>query len=191
MSSRLRIGSPLILTTLLIILTFWLDRMTLPPEFTKDDNLYRNPDYIAEDLSGMRMDYEQMAQRKFTAKKLSHYLDEKITELEHINFTNTEPEKPLMRLSANRAIIKSKAKDIYLTGDVTAIRGADGDKGKITLATNFLHLIPDENLIKTDQAVTISRFNTTVNANGLEFNNRTGMIELLSAVRAVNKKSSR
>ena len=191
MSSRLRFGSPLILMILLIVLTIWLDRMTRPPEQTKDDNLYRNPDYIVEDLSGIRMEYAQMAQRKFTAKKLSHYLDDKVTELEHVNFTNTEPEKPLMRLSADRAIIKSKGKDIYLTGDVAAIRGTDNEKGKITLTTNFLHLIPDENLIKTDQAVTISRFNTTVNGNGLEFNNRTGMIELLSNVRAVNKKSNR
>ena len=108
--------------------------------------------------------------------------------MEHVNFTNIEPEKPLIRLFADRAVIISKGKDIYLTGDVTAVRGADDDKSKITLATNFLHLIPDESLIKSDQAVAISRFKTTVNANGLEFNNRTGIIQLLSNVKAVNTK---
>ena len=188
MSARLHFRSPLILVVLLIFLTFWLDRLTRPLEQIKDDYLYRNPDYIAENLSGIRMEYEHAIQRKFTAQKLFHYLDEKVTELEHVNFTNIEPEKPLIRLFADRAVIISKGKDIYLTGDVTAIRGTDDDKSKITLATNFLHLIPDESLIKSDQAVAISRFKTTVNANGLEFNNRTGMMQLLSNVKAVNKK---
>ncbi|MEK7844323.1 MAG: LPS export ABC transporter periplasmic protein LptC, partial [Pseudomonadota bacterium] len=59
---------------------------------------------------------------------------------------------------------------------------------KITLVTNFLHLIPDDDLVKTDQSVTISRFNTTINAIGLELNNHDGMIQLLSKVRAVNNK---
>ncbi len=188
MSARLHIRSPLILIVLLIFLTFWLDRLTRPLEQIKDDYLYRNPDYIAENLSGIRIEYEHAVQRKFAAQKLFHYLDDKVTELEHVNFTNIEPEKPLIRLFADRAVIISKGKDIYLTGDVTAIRGTDDDKSKITLATNFLHLIPDESLIKSDQDVTISRFKTTVNANGLEFNNRTGMIQLLSNVKAVNTK---
>lgn len=188
MSARLHIRSPLILMVLLILLTVWLDRVTRPPEQIKDDGLYLNPDYIVEDLSGIRVDYERAIQRKFTAQKLFHYLDDEVTELEHTNFINTEPGKPPMRLSANRAVIKSKGKDIYLTGDVTAIRGADDEKGRITLTTGFLHLIPDENLVKTDQPVTISRFKTTIHSNGLEFNNQTGMIQLLSNVKAVNRK---
>ncbi|MBS0587689.1 LPS export ABC transporter periplasmic protein LptC [Nitrosomonas sp.] len=191
MSDRLRLKSPLIFLILLGALTFWLDRVTRPPEQIKDSDLNRNPDYIVENLSGIRMDYAREIERKFTAEKLFYYLDEKVTELEHINFTNTEPEKPLIRMFADRAVVKSKGQDIYLMGNVTAVRGMDGEKSKITLTTNFLHLIPDESLIKTDQPVTISRFNTIVNANGLEFNNRIGMIELLSDVRAVNKKSNR
>ncbi len=191
MSGRLHFRSPLILLVLLVVLTFWLDRVTRPPERNKDDDLNRNPDYIVENLSGIRMDYARETEREFTAEKLFYYLDEKVTELEHVNFTNTEPEKPLIRMSADRAVVKSKGQDIYLMGNVTAVRGMDGEKSKITLTTQFLHLIPDESLIKTDQPVTISRFNTTVNAYGLEFNNRTGMIELLSNVRAVNKKSKR
>jgi len=191
MSGHLNLKFPLILLVLLIVLTFWLDRVTRPPEQNKDGDLNRNPDYIVENLSGIRIDYAQETERKFTAEKLFYYLDEKVTELEQVNFINTELEKPLIRMFADRAVVKSKGQDIYLMGNVTAIRGMDGEKSKITLTTHFLHLIPDESLIKTDQPVTISRFNTMVNANGLEFNNRIGMIELLSNVRAVNKKSNR
>lgn len=188
MGNRLHISSPLILLILLALLTFWLDRVTRPSERAGGDDLYVNPDYIVEDISGIRMDHEREIQRKFTAERLFHYLDEEITQMEQVSFINIEPEKPLMRLSADRAEIKSKGKNIYLTGNVTAIRGADDEKSKITLMTDFLQLIPDEDLVKTDRAVTISRMNTTIHSTGLEFNNRVGEIQLLSKVKAVNKK---
>lgn len=188
MVNRLHISSPLILLILLALLTFWLDRITRPAEQIGGENLYVNPDYIVEDLSGIRMDHEQEIQRRFTAKKLLHYLDEEVTQMEQVSFINIDPEKQLMRLHADRAEVKSKGKNITLIGNVTAIRGTDDEKSKITLMTDFLQLIPDEDLVKTDHAVTISRLNTTIHSIGLEFNNRIGEIQLLSKVNAVNKK---
>lgn len=188
MISRLHISFPFVLITILVFVTLWLDRVTRPPEQTRDDDLYRNPDYIVEDFSGIRMDYERGIQRKFAAKKLFHYLNDDVTQMEHINFISTEPEKPLIRLRADHAQVKGKGENVFLTGDVIALRGSDDQKDKITLKTNFLHLIPDEDLVKSDQPVTISRLNTKINAIGLELNNQTGMIQLLTQVRAVNNK---
>ncbi|PXW81602.1 lipopolysaccharide export system protein LptC [Nitrosomonas sp. Nm84] len=188
MFSRLHISFPLVLFILLILLTFWLDRITRPSEQTKDDDLYRNPDYIVEDLSGIQVEYGRAIQREFTAQKLFHYLNENVTQMEHISFMNTEPDKPLIRLQADRAQVRNKGENIFLMNNVTAIRGADDEKGKITLMTNFLHLIPDEGLVKTDQAVTILRLQTTINAIGMELDNQSGMIQLLTRVKAVNTK---
>lgn len=182
------ISSPLIFLIILALLTFWLDYVTRPPEHGKGDELYRNPDYIVENLAGVRVDHEQGIQRRFSAQKLLHYLDQEITHLERISFVNLDPEKPLMRISAGRAVVKEKGKDIDLMENVTAEREVDDEKAKITLATDFLHLNPDENMITTDHVVTITRYKTKIEAKGLEFNNRIGEIQLLSAVRAVNNK---
>lgn len=93
-----------------------------------------------------------------------------------------------MHISADRALVKEKGKRIDLIENVTAVRGTSDDKGKITLVTDFLHLNPNENLITTDHAVTITRFKTKIEAKGLEFNNRIGEMKLLSAVKTVNNK---
>lgn len=159
-----------------------------PHEQVKDDSLNLNPDYIVEDLSGIRMDYQQGILRKFTAHKLFHYVGEELTNLERISFTNTDPGHPLMRLYADQAEVRNKGENVYLTGNVTAIRGTDDEKGRITLVTGFLHLIPNQSLAKTDRPVAISRFNTAIEATGLEFDNRAGTIQLLSSVKAVNMK---
>ena len=55
------------------------------------------------------------------------------------------------------------------------------------MRTDTLHLIPDEDLAKTDKNVMISRLNTTIDATGLKLDNQTGMIELLSRVRATDQ----
>ncbi|MBY0499934.1 MAG: LPS export ABC transporter periplasmic protein LptC [Nitrosomonas sp.] len=186
MSKHPYFSSPLIFFVILILLTFWLDVLTRPPEKNKNDNAYFNPDYIVEDLSGIRVDHNQGIQREFSAQKLRHYLEEKVTQLEQTNFISIDPGNPLMRLHADHAEIKNKGADIYLTGNVSAMRGVDDDKNKITLSTDFLYLIPDENLVKTDRAVTITKLNTVIHATGLELNNRIGKIQLLSKVSAVN-----
>lgn len=188
MTSRLHLSFPLILFISLILLTLWLDQVTRPLTQTSDDNLYHNPDYIIEDLSGIRINYDRVTQQEFSAERLFHYLDEDVTQMEKINFVNAEPEYPLIRLQADLAEVKNRGKHIFLVGNVKALRGTDGDKGQITLRTNSLHLIPDKSLVKTDQLVTISRFDIMISAIGLEFNNHTGVIQLLTKVRAVNNK---
>lgn len=90
------------------MLTFWLDVLTRPPEKNKNDNAYFNPDYIVEDLSGIRVDHNQGIQREFSAQKLRHYLEEKVTQLEQTNFISIDPGNPLMRLHADHAEIKIK-----------------------------------------------------------------------------------
>ena len=188
MINRLHISFPLIVLVVLALLTVWLDRITHPPEHAKDGDMYRNPDYIVEDLSGIRMEYDQEIHRKFTAHQLFHYLNDNVTQMEQVSFISTQPEKPPIYLQANRAEVRNKGENIFLRENVTAIRGTDNEKGKITLTTDFLHLIPHQSLVKTDQPVVISRMNTTIHGIGLELNNETGIIQLLQQVKAVNRK---
>jgi len=51
------------------------------------------------------------------------------------------------------------------------------------MSTAFLHVIPDQNLARTDRAVTITDAATVVTAVGLELNNETRVLKLLSNVR--------
>ena len=182
------ISSPLLFFVILALLTVWLDYLSRPSAQGKDDGLYYNPDYIAENLTGVRVDHQQEIQRQFSAQKLSHYLHEKTTHLEHINFLNQDSQKPMLSIKAGRAIVQNKGKEIDLMDNIVAVRGADDEKIKITLTTDFLRLNPNENLITTDHAVTIIRHKSRIEAKGLEFNNRIGQIQLLSAVKVFNNK---
>lgn len=172
----------LILLILLVLLTFWITSTVVPTMVLQESDADKKPDYIIENLSGVRADHEKAVQRTFFAKELLHYLDGEVTHLEHPYFVNTELKKPVMRVRAEKAEVFADGENVYLTGNVKVLRGEDSDK--ITMMTSFLHLMPDENIAKTDKSVVLSRKNTTINAIGLELDNRTGIVQLLSRVRA-------
>jgi lipopolysaccharide export system protein LptC len=177
-----------ILLTGLLALTVWLDRVTQPLSMAPELDFYQQPDYIIEHISGLRVEHEKNIHRVFYAKKTFHYINQDLTRLEDIQFINSETDKPPFQVFADHAELRNHGEDVFLNGNVTVIRGLDEDKAKITLNTDKLHLLPNENKVKTDKSVMISRLNTTIHAVGLELNNQTGVVELLSRVRAVDQK---
>jgi lipopolysaccharide export system protein LptC len=174
---------------ILVMLTFWLDRILQQPGLQQEDDVQQGIDYIIENLEGIQVNHEQAANRFFSADTLIHYPEGDITHLEQVSFTSIEPDKPLLRVTSDHAELVEGSNDIFLTGNVSVIRGEDLDKDKVTMLTTFLHLTPDTDVAKTDQPVTVTRMNSVVNAVGLILNNQTGEILLQSRVNARDERT--
>jgi lipopolysaccharide export system protein LptC len=185
MKSHLPFSFPFILITVLALLMFWMNYIVVSPATAQDDGLFNHPDYIVENLSGIQMNYESEIQHVFSAKKMLHFLDEETTYLEQPYFVSNEPEKPVMQVTAERAELSENGENIHLNENVIVSRGMDGDEDKITMATSYLLLMPDDNIARTNKSVAIEMKNATMNAVGLELNNHTGVLQLLSEVEAV------
>lgn len=181
MIRRLHPG-PIAILMILVLLTFWLDQTIQHPRTREDYDLNHQPDYIIENLSGVEVAHDKALQLLFSADVMTHYPVGDMTYFEQVDFFRIQPDKPLVRISADYAEFASGKDNIYLKGNVFVIREKDADK--VTMRTEFLHLIPDAEIAKTDQPVTITRMNMIVNAVGMELNNRTERIDLKSRVKA-------
>lgn len=188
MNHRLLSG-PALLLCVIALLTFWLDRAIQQPRFREYDGLNHQPDYIIENLTGIQVNYDRAVQHIFTADMLTHFPVGDTAYLEQVNFTRLKPDEPLVQVIADRAELSGGGDDIYLTGNVFITRERDTEEDKVTVATQFIHLIPDVEIAKTDQFVTVTRRNTIVNAVGMELNHRTGEIQLKSNVKASDDKT--
>ncbi|SFU77950.1 lipopolysaccharide export system protein LptC [Nitrosomonas eutropha] len=175
----------------LLLLTLWLDSVLQHPRLQQNNDLQQEVDYIIENLEGIQVNHELEQNRFFSADKLTHYSTEDITQLEHVRFTSIEPDKPLLRVTSDRAELTKDGDDIFLTENVFIIRGGDLDKDKVTMLTDFLHLIPDTDIAKTDRPVTVIRMNSVLNAVGLFMNNQTGEILMQSRVKAHDERTPR
>ena len=182
---------PSVWLTVLLLLTLWLDKNLQRPDSQQDSGTQQEIDYIIENLDGIQINHELKVNRFFSADKLTHYRAGYITHLEHNGHVIIEPERPQHILTTSRAELAGGDNDIFLTRNVAIIRGEDKDKDKVTMLTDFLHLIPDTDIAKTDQPVTVTRMNSVINAIGLFMNNQTGEILLQSRVTAHDDRTPR
>lgn len=189
--TRSLFSRPSIWLVILLLLTLWLDSVLQRPRLQQGNDLQQEVDYIIENLNGIQVNHESERNRFFSADKLIHYSTEDITQLEHVRFTSIEPDKPLLRVTSDWAELTKDGDDIFLTENVSIIRGEDLDKDKVTMLTDFLHLIPDTDIAKTDRPVTVIRMNSVLNAVGLFMNNRTGEILMQSRVKAHDERTPR
>ncbi len=184
MGERLSTLFPVALLVLLAALTYWLDRAVQPAAAPREKLLRHDPDYTVDKLLATRMDVNGRVRDTLHAARMVHYPDDDSTELEKPRFM-TFGQGPPLAITSNHALVSSNGGNIYFRGDVRATRAPYGNNSELTVTTQYLHLLPDDNMAKTDQAVTIQDASMTIDAVGMELNNETRILKLNACVRGV------
>lgn len=168
----------------LLAVTYWLNQPT-QPEFSGADGAKRHdPDAIVERFSATRLNKLGEPHYIIAAEKMQHFPDDDSTTLDMPRLISRSGELPTIMTSAKSGILSSKGDEVFLHGDVEIIREASTKQEKLTLQTEYLHIIPDQDLMKTDRAVTINQAHNTLHAIGLEMNSKVHTIQLLSQVKS-------
>ena len=183
MSDRLTATVPLILVTLLAALTFWLERMVQPTGRAPGATSRHEPDYIVEKLSAVSMNEKGAAAYTLAAAKMMHYPDDDTTILAAPRFVSYGTAQSPVTITASEAVVSSNGQHVYFQDDVRVTRAAHGTSSELVVRTDFLHVIPDQNIARTDRTVTITDAATTVTAVGFEINSETRIMKLQSRVR--------
>ena len=177
---------PIILIILLALFTFWVDKTVRQPTKEQEQGPERNPDYIMENFSTYRVDHIRKKHEKLLAEKMLHYVANDATYFEQPRLINSKMNKPGMRVRADKANM-SGDDDIHLNGNVKVIRYDVGGK-ETTMTTSYLHINRDNDISKTNKPATIIQSNTIINTVGIEIDNNTHIIHLLSDVRFIHDK---
>ena len=180
---RLTTALPIVLVGLLVALTFWLDHMAQPQARGVGGASRHDPDYIVEGLSATRMNESGAAAYTLAAQRMVHYPDDDTTLLSTPRFVSYGSAKSPVTITASQAVVSANGEHVYFQDDVRVTRAAYGDASELVMRTAFLHVIPEDNLARTDRTVTITDAATTVTAVGLELNSETRVVKLLSRVR--------
>jgi lipopolysaccharide export system protein LptC len=185
MSDRFSIWFPLLLLALLAALTFWLNSMVQPLGAGVRSSVRPDPDYIVDGLSAVRMAADGTVKHTLSAAKMLHYPHDDTTRLISPAFVSYVTAAAPVTVSARDGLVSSEGENIYFENEVRVTRAPYADQSELVMETSYLHVIPDENIAKTDRPVTIIDANTVVHAIGLELNSETRVLKLLSKVRGV------
>lgn len=182
---RLRSWLPLLPLLLLLGGAYWLNLQVQPAGSGTDQNLRHDPDYMIDNFTATTLDEQGKIRFVMSAKKMWHYPDDDSTHLEIPRLTSLTAEHPPLRMSAQNGEISRKGDEVFLRNEVVIVRPAYAGKSELTFNTNYLHVVPNKDIVDTDQPVTMVDARTRLNAVGMELDNKARTIKFMSQVKIV------
>ncbi len=191
MKDRLSMWFPAGLLLLLAVLTFWLDRVVQPPAAVEDGSHRHDPDYWVENFTATRMGPDGLPLHILVAGKMTHYPDDDSTHLTRPRLVHYAKGQPPVHIEAQRGQVSRNGEEAWLSGGVKMKREASRTHSALDMETSLLHVIPDQEIARTDREVTIRSAGTQVSGTGMEFNNKTRIIQLHSRVKGQHVKPAK
>ena len=183
--SRNRASSlfPLLLMLALAAATLWLERAVQAPEYDNSGRRRHDPDFIAEDFGITKMSVAGKPEYRLSAARMLHYPDDQSTDIVAPQLVQRHDDEPPIVISAERGKISGNGDEASFSGNVVVVRAAGAGRSELRVETEYLQVVPDRDLARTDKPVTITEGRSRLAGVGMEFNNKTRQFALLSQVR--------
>jgi lipopolysaccharide export system protein LptC len=182
--SRWRHWLPLFPLLALLAFVYWLDKQVQVEAVIAVNKQRHDPDGIMDNFHATKMDMQGVPRFILIAQQLRHYPDHDTTELELPRMTMLTAQSPPVHMNGMRGSISSQGDEVIFRENVSVVREAAGDQSAMTLRTEYLRVLPNQDWANTDKPVTIVDANNTVRAIGMEMDNKTRILKLLSQVRS-------
>jgi lipopolysaccharide export system protein LptC len=172
---------PLALMLALALLTFYLERAVRedesPPALRRHD-----PDYLVTNFTTTTYNRDGAAETVMSAERMVHYPDDDNTELFAPRVVQAKPNQPRYSVRADRGRLSRDGDEIFLYGGVLLVRDASAEGPEARMTTEFLHVLRDRSLVRTDREVKIVEGGRSLQGRGMEYNNDTRELVLRADV---------
>ena len=182
---NLRINNllPLLLVLFLSALTLWLRFAVEEPPARKTTSNRHDADAIVDNFRMVKMSTAGTPAYTMTARRMLHYPDTDTTELEQPMFLKRGADGVTMTVTSASAVMAPDASEAKFRGNVMLRRGAYADRPALLAKTEFLHLLADKDLVRTDERITIQEGTSVFTGVGMELNRATRQFRLHSQVK--------
>lgn len=142
------------------------------------------PDFYVEKFNFMRISQAGEANYSISGRRLIHdpVNDSYVIELPVVN--SLSPTRPPMATRAKRAVIEHDYSKVHLYDDVQVDRQATPTSQHFRLKSEYLLILPDEDVMTSDKTVDMTLGTSTLTGAGMYANNATRVLRLSSNVHA-------
>jgi lipopolysaccharide export system protein LptC len=174
---------PLLLILALAAASLWLERAVQAPERDQSGKTRHDPDFIAEDFGITKLDASGKPEYVLSAARMQHYPDDESTSVVAPRLVQRHENANPVVIRADRGLIAKNGEEASFYGGVVVVREAGRGQSELRVQTEYLQVIPDRDLARTDKPVTITEGRSRLSGVGMEFNNKTRQFALQSQVR--------
>ncbi|MGN6390357.1 MAG: LPS export ABC transporter periplasmic protein LptC [Burkholderiaceae bacterium] len=181
---RWRLIAAVFFAALTALASFWgLEVMRQGSGTTQTRTPPTTPDYYVDEFNFVRMSPAGQPRYTITGDKLVHFPIDNSSEVVHPVVKNFESNLPPMTVIADRARIEDDNSKVHLNGNVNADRPAAPGLQHFHLESDYLQLLPDDDILRTDRPVTIHLGDSVLHGTGMVANNATREFRLAGNVR--------
>jgi lipopolysaccharide export system protein LptC len=187
---RLVSFSPLLLLGALAALTYWLDAQIQPLPPRADGSSRHDPDLFIKNVRGTTFDAQGRPRQRLEAERAEHFPDDGTVALTGLALSLTEPDRPPVSATADRGIVAGDRESMTLEGRVRLVREGEAVRpsqgreasGPVTIATEYLRIVPKRGVAETDRPVTIEEPRGIIHSVGIRLDNEAKTLKLKSDV---------
>jgi lipopolysaccharide export system protein LptC len=174
---------PLLLLLALAAASLWLERAVQAPEYDKSGKTRHDPDFIAEDFGITKIGANGKPEYILSAERMQHYPDDESTSVVAPRLVQRHDNANPVVIRADRGLIAKNGEEASFYGSVVVVREAGRGQSELRVQTEYLQVVPDRDLARTDKPVIITEGRSRLSGVGMEFNNKTRQFALQSQVR--------
>ena len=181
---RLRLTVLIVLGSAFALASFWYLENTRKQLADLLPTVQRSePDYFIERFQFVRMSITGQPRYQMSGLKMTHHPLDDSFQIQQPVFHSLGGERPPMTIVADRARLEDLNSKLYMLDHVRIDRPATPQAQPFQLATEQLLILPDEDIVQSDQAVDMTLGNARMSGIGMLANNATGQLKLLHQTR--------
>jgi lipopolysaccharide export system protein LptC len=185
-ANRFRLGFLIALSVVLALGSFWVLEVLRKNSGTDLKKTTRSaPDYYVKNFTFVKMATSRTARYNITGDVLTHLpLDDSYEITKPVIYHLSNNRAPMV-MRSERALVNSDNSEVQMIDNVDVDRPASGTTQRFHLKSEYLLLLPNDDVMKTDQPVDMVMGTTVLKGTGMIANNATRQLDLAHRVHGV------
>jgi lipopolysaccharide export system protein LptC len=179
---------PIGLMLILAALSYWLNIVATADPVDIGGRFRHDPDTIVKHFDAIS--YDEAGNRKagLRGAELRHFPDDESSVIQKPLLQRFTINAGTSTVNANQAVVNSDGSEVDLTGDVKAVRPAQGGKPALTLTAPHMHVLVDEERARTPGFARVQQGSSWISGTGFEADNVTQTFSFHSNVNGSYKR---
>ncbi|MEO6353537.1 MAG: LPS export ABC transporter periplasmic protein LptC [Oxalobacteraceae bacterium] len=183
-SYRLRLIVMIALGVAMALGSFWVLEVVRKSGIDQAPDISRSePDFYVDNFTFIQVAKSGQMHYKMSGVKLTHEPLHDSYQIEQPRIISLNQARAPMTMRAETAMIEDDNSKVHMRKNVRIDRPASGQSQALQLETEYLLLLPDEDVMQSDQPVKLVLGQSTLSGNSMFANNATGELRVAGRVR--------
>jgi lipopolysaccharide export system protein LptC len=189
MINRFSVFFPIFFAAILAFISYWVQISVENESEKRGNKLSNSPDYFLTNFKTTQTDSDGSIRFILSASEMTHFAQDDTTRLKKPLFIRYKNNVPSSQIEGGVGLVSTDGEEVQIIDNVKVARLETETKPKMELFTDQLTVLPNKDQAFTKRPVRITQDpKTVVNAIGMKYDKKNGIMTLLEKVRVHYEK---